>query len=983
MPPKQTAKGRPSDETLDAWIAELFPEGKVPALSGEAKEYLESVLRDKIDKYVPTVSGWQYIATQLSAIAFDYALQREMTSNLMGEVSGIVEEKRIILARMREDLDKLETVELDETSSDLTEKQLSDKWDKRIEDLIESNPGGHKAVIKQGLIENREKSNQIKAMIRLTEKVGFDENLENLISRIEKIRNPKPEPLASPMPRLDQETPARARENSNRDPPKNTPHPQKRRSTSAGSPLLEPKNEDPLPEQKPITRSNVDLTTISRIDRLLACNIDYFHGVRDKAPYGEDFNMFLKLFERFANGVPDEVKLDELIKRLKGKAFEFLTNANHSDLNFTYDSLTKSLKAVFFKVETSQEKRLSYETLRQREDEVLEVFQIRFEHHFKEYYSLISGSNSSFLTDEVFKCNQFYTRVREVLRKQLEYRKQIILEEKGTLKWESLIRELRKIEKEFPANRRPDNRQNNNRNFQNSNQNQNQRQRGNFNQNQNQNRNNPNRQQYPQNQNRGNYQNNNNQSRGGYQNQQPNQANQAPPNQANKTRTCFKCNKEGHIAKNCQVAVSNPNFQPIGNNNNAPQRGFNRGRGGSNSNRGNRGNFRGNGRQGHMNMAQDAEYQQEDYYDNHISEDANTADSSLSYAEQLAQNFMGSQWDPDTEPVIHTVGRYERDLFAPEEEEEVIIPTFSLTAEKYKPTENPSWICKTAREDTIKRIKNYPGWAYEMFLQQRKTKRTSNEEKLLRSVYFNRMSCVDESRLVCPLIIEGTCIEDVIPDSGSQYNAISINALWALMGRFPRWEKAFEYATTWNVDQKTIQVAGGRELDVLGIIRLFVRVAGREIPIYWAIYVDEEPTIVLGTKGMRSIGMEMKSPLMGNINILVPKQDMTETLNRVYTASSTMVRMYSTPKTPTDVVMKSDQSTESPMEVVLSVRKPQRRSLWEEDMASLGLNDLCLSQGSSELTGLSSDGSRGSDPQPGTSYRMEAREQVFREHWDQ
>ena len=980
-------KGRPSDELLDGWIKELFPPGRFPEISDEAKDYLENILKDRIDKFSPTVSGWQYVAAQLSAIAYEYALQREKLSNMIGETEEVLIQKRQQVAKMQEILETFQSIELDDTTSETAAngKQMSEKWEKKIDELIDANDGNYKAVIKQSILECKEKSNQIKAMISLTKKAGFDENIEKLISKIEGIRNPKPEPLLSPMPpRLGQETTGRTRGQSDRDFPQTTPPANKRRSTSAGPKNSGHKFETFDQDQKFSTRSNIDLTRTSKINRLQNCDINYFYGTRGKAPYGEDFNMFLKLFERFADGVNEQIKLDELIKRLKGDAFTFLTNANNADLNFSYEMLVRSLKAVFFKVETSTEKRYNYENLRQRDDEHLEIFQIRFENHFKEYYTLISGPESSLMTDEVFKCNQFYTRIRETLRKQLGYRKQIILEEKDTLKWEDLITELRKIEKEYPA-KRAENKPSNNNNKQpsnqgqNQNQNQNQKQRGSFNQN----RGNSNRQQYPQN--RGSF---NNQSRSGPQNQQPqSQANQQPQSQVNRPRNCFNCNQEGHMARDCKAAPRNPNHQPLGNTQNAPQRGNNRGRGGSNSNRGGRGNFRGNNRQGHMNLAQDADDQQwEEDHNNFVNEENITATTCLSYAEQLAQNYMGVQFDPDQESLMHTLSSRKLDQVVPEKE----VPFFSLAAVKYAPEENPDWTLKTAKEDTVRRIKNLKGWTKSVAKKQTTMNRTVGEKKTLESVKHFKWRCIDNARLVIPLIIEGVCIEDVVPDTGSQYNAISMNAFWALVGRFPAWEKAFEYSTTWEDEGKVIMVAGGREIGILGITRLFVQVTGgKEIPIYWAIYEDVEPTIILGTKGLRDIGMTMKSPYLGDANILVGAEDLHDAMEDIFMAAISTAKVEKTPKTPSDVMMQSDQSVESPMEEA----PPQHRSLFERDMAHWGLEELeiipkkpqpPIDKPEWEPVFYSSGESWHSEyeNQPGTSFRMEARDQDFRERWD-
>ena len=78
MPPKS----RPIDAQLDAWILSLFPVDSLPIASGDAEQYIDQVDGEIIDKYAPTVSGWQYIAKRLCTLEHS-ALTGECSSALM------------------------------------------------------------------------------------------------------------------------------------------------------------------------------------------------------------------------------------------------------------------------------------------------------------------------------------------------------------------------------------------------------------------------------------------------------------------------------------------------------------------------------------------------------------------------------------------------------------------------------------------------------------------------------------------------------------------------------------------------------------------------------------------------------------------------------------------------------------------------------------------------------------------------------------
>jgi len=652
-------KSRPDDEELDAWVKELFPLGRFPTLSVETKDYVDNVFRDRVNRYTPTVSGWQYIAIQLGGVAYEFALQRERISNMLQEMAEVIGDKRRQIMSMQEDLAHLRD-DLDETVSHPGKRGNEADWKKHVENIMTIANGSYEQAIKAVVLKEDQTRQQLKTVISLTEKAGLDDDLKALIGKIEGMRDMKPEPLASPL-RADTTFRSRARTMSTPESKNKERKFNKRRSTSAQDQKLrlEPSEDDEIKGKEPI----YDLRSVEQIERLRSCDIGVFHGQRDKPPYHENFKMFLKLFERFAEGVPETTKLDELIKRLRGLAFKFLTNANNEDLKMKYETLTRALGSIFFRAETSNEKKKKYESLRQTDNEHLEYFIIRFENDFKEYYSIVAGSGTEILKDEIFKCNEFFIRVRDKLRNGLINRGKVIMDDKDNLTWDRMIQELKKIEKENPARM----------NYMEPSE-------GRQNPRQGQNRDQNGYQSRPNNQNRGNRQGgqqqrgNWNQMRGGSQqvsvppHQGQNQGQFQGQNQGQyQVLTCYNCGGAGHRARDCRMTNRNDPYQPQGNSVviNAPQRGGMRGnghgngnmrgnfggnqRGASNANRGNRGNFRGNNRPngGRMNYAQDEQgYEYDGYNAGEQQNKEEEPTSSIGYAEQIAPQFMGKMRSP-------------------------------------------------------------------------------------------------------------------------------------------------------------------------------------------------------------------------------------------------------------------------------------------------------------------------------------------------
>jgi hypothetical protein len=165
---------------------------------------------------------------------------------------------------------------------------------------------------------------------------------------------------------------------------------------------------------------------------------------------------------------------------------------------------------------------------------------------------------------------------------------------------------------------------------------------------------------------------------------------------------------------------------------------------------------------------------------------------------------------------------------------------------------------------------------------------------------------------------------------------------------------------------------------------------------------------------MRALELQLKSPNLGNVNILVPKDEVVNTSNKVYSAAFHPPRVEKTPKTPSDVVMQSDQSLDSPMDIPEAVGTEENEAakqflrlaktndkdystLYERDMAKWQLNQPDQHQAVLEnlkfdknLGRLGAGGLRAGQSsvnQPSTSYQMrdpeEDEDQDFRNGWDQ
>jgi hypothetical protein len=337
-----------------------------------------------------------------------------------------------------------------------------------------------------------------------------------------------------------------------------------------------------------------------------------------------------------------------------------------------------------------------------------------------------------------------------------------------------------------------------------------------------------------------------------------------------------------------------------------------------------------------MKMAQDAEYQQEENYDNHISEDVNMADSSLNYAELLAQNNLYRKFDPDLEPTTRMVSHGLIKHIDPEIQDEKELLINSFDAKNHRPRDDPCWILITV--NSINLIRNSPEWTRRLADSLKKLKLSIIERRILKSANDCRTSTVlSAGGLVCPLITKSICLEDVMPDIDCQFNIIPLKVLWTFRSRFPSWEKTFEIAITLCNKEKVIQASDGQEIPAFAVIKLYFRFpSGKKVSIYWTIYEDLESTRVLNTKGSRTLEMEphkIKSSNLGNIKLLVPKDEVILTLNMVYNAAFYMLKIDKTLKTPL-VVMKSYKSIDLLM-VVIPINQPP---LLEADMAHLGLN---------------------------------------------
>jgi len=94
--------------------------------------------------------------------------------------------------------------------------------------------------------------------------------------------------------------------------------------------------------------------------------------------------------------------------------------------------------------------------------------------------------------------------------------------------------------------------------------------------------------------------------------------------------------------------------------------------------------------------------------------------------------------------------------------------------------------------------------------------------------------------------------------------------------------KAFAEAN-WDTERKSINVAGGETIPILGTVELNTLTGSGEIvPLVWAIYDDADYIIILGSAGMRQLGFECTSPKMNKCNLFDNKKKSEEIAAKLY-----------------------------------------------------------------------------------------------------
>ena len=177
--------------------------------------------------------------------------------------------------------------------------------------------------------------------------------------------------------------------------------------------------------------------------------------------------------------------------------------------------------------------------------------------------------------------------------------------------------------------------------------------------------------------------------------------------------------------------------------------------------------------------------------------------------------------------------------------------------------------------DTVK-------WANNLAEVQKRGNWAPADKKILMDNRENRDRCVDNAQFRFPLILLDVLLEDILIDSGSMYNAISLKAFYKLAGTFPSFYKAFNM-TCWDTKFKRVQVVGGGETPILGTVRLDATTSkGETVPLYWAVYPDEDHIIILGTPGMRALNFECKSEHLNDINLFKPKRNLPHVASAMY-----------------------------------------------------------------------------------------------------
>jgi hypothetical protein len=867
---------RSRSKTLSQWVEDLFAhvlEVKGPILyeNLEAKEIIGAIQA----KALP-VEEWKYVVEILSTVVYNLGRERAGIADAAAEL-------RQVLTGFHDKLGELDAVlkALKASAEDtpVLVSGTSSQGTEAAQDIMRAKncTTAEEALLKVWA-ERRKLESQRDQVYDLKDRIRGVEEINGLIDRLETLLNP----ATNHQEATDTEE---SDDEEGQSLPEET-HPEtrnpRRRSHSTGdlSPSKGRTEKRRAKSRDRKTSTSDELTKDQVLQRLCERRIDPFSGIRETRPYGEDFSRFLRIFERYTNGVSEKIKLDELICRLKPPALEHVLDMPLEDQ--TYAKVVKSLSNLFYVVETKEEKCSKYRELTQADSEFEETFRLRFEKSYREYLKTVAKEGTPILQDEVYKCNEYVAKIRPALRSFLARARPMLLEDKSNLTWEKLIFEIKLAEKRMPPQAPKQKQEASSSQHQSSKEQKQEREgkkkfKGHGSRKFGDRRHSGQKDSKKSSRNKGHGQSSSQKSSG-----------DAPK--------CYNCGEVGHMSNSCNIKQKPDAFQPQGN---AVQptmnrRGTGRGRG-----RGGRG--RGSNPQtANVNVTQNYAYDDEGNPKPPLIKFDQGSVSSLRMADMLGQSQANQPgpsnhgrllWQVEDEiwtapvcikPWAINKCRDRRTLRK--------IPRFNTDiATRRQGHLLPPWRACLQDEGYVETIKDKFAWAHKI---QKCFKRRPERRSItgtlnlisLKHVEENRWECLDQNQTRCPLLIEGILVEDVRFDTGSQYNTVTLNLVWAMAGRFPSWARALESSTCWCPREKYICNAGGDAMEILGVIRLHVRtVEEEEIPIYWAIYDAPygDHLMILGTKGLRELKVTMRSKLLGDDNVLVPVQEEDAMATRV------------------------------------------------------------------------------------------------------